>query len=150
MSINKLILGTVQMGLSYGINNPHGKIKDEEGYEILKMAFESGIRFLDSAETYGNAHQVIGDFHTQNPTYKFKLITKIPPLDKIDNIDNKIEQYLQELNVNELECLMFHSFKSYKNNHNIIPRLEELKEKGQINHYGVSIYTNDELKELIV
>jgi aryl-alcohol dehydrogenase-like predicted oxidoreductase len=149
MKTNKLILGTVQMGLSYGINNPHGKIKDEESHKIFKMAFESDIRFLDSAETYGNAHEVIGDFHTQNPKYKFKVITKIPPLDRIDNIDNKIEQYLQELNINELECLMFHSFQSYKKNLNLIPQLELSKEKGQIKQLGVSIYTNEELKELI-
>jgi uncharacterized protein len=149
MKTNKIILGTVQMGLSYGINNPHGKIKDEESHEIFKMAFKSGIRFLDSAETYGNAHQVIGDFHSQNPKCIFKVITKIPPLDKIENIEVKIEQYLQELNISKLECLMFHSYQSYKNNLNLIPRLRILKEKGQIKHFGVSVYTNEELKDLV-
>lgn len=137
------------MGLSYGINNIKGKIKVSESHEIFKMAFESGIRLLDSAETYGNAHQIIGNFHTLYPEYRFNVITKVPPLDKIENIEAKIEQYLQELNVNELECIMFHSFQSYKNNINLIPRLENLKEKGQIKQIGVSIYTNEELKELI-
>ena len=149
MRTNKLILGTVQMGLSYGINNPNGKIREEESHEILKIAFESGIRILDSAEAYGNAHQLIGDFHTKNPQYKFKVITKISNINRFDNIEKKIELYLQELRLNELECILFHSYQSYKSNLNTIPRLELLKENGHIRQVGVSIYTNEELKKLI-
>ena len=149
MMNDKIILGTVQMGLPYGINNKLGKIRVKDSIEILKKAYESGVRLLDSAETYGNAHQVIGNYHALYPEYKFKVITKIPPLNNIDDIDSKVEQYLHELNISKLECLMFHSFKSYKNNLNIISRIEELKENGQINMYGVSIYTNKELMELI-
>ena len=33
----KLILGTVQMGLDYGINNTLGKISLEESHQILLM-----------------------------------------------------------------------------------------------------------------
>lgn len=149
MRTKKIILGTVQMGLPYGINNTQGKIPPVESQKILKKAFMSGIRLLDTAESYGNAHQIIGDFHLLNPETKFNVITKIPPNDKIKHIENKVEQYLNTLNIYKLECLMFHSYHSYKNNRDIIPRLESLKKNGLINQLGVSIYTNDELKELL-
>lgn len=149
MRTKKIILGTVQMGLPYGINNTQGKITPDESQKILKKAFVSGIRLLDTAESYRNAHQIIGDFHLLNPEIRFNVITKIPPTDKIKHVENKVEQYLNALNVHQLECLMFHSYKSYKNNRDIIPRLEALKKNGLINQLGVSIYTNDELKELI-
>ena len=49
---NKLILGTVQMGLPYGINNNSGKISLENSIKILEYAFNNGIVTLDSAESY--------------------------------------------------------------------------------------------------
>ena len=45
---------------------------------------------------------------------------------------------------------MFHSYNSYRNNLDVIPRLKELKRNGIVNQIGVSIYTNDELKTLIL
>ena len=35
---DKLILGTAQMGLDYGINNHKGKISQKESLSILKFA----------------------------------------------------------------------------------------------------------------
>ena len=149
MSINKLILGTVQMGLPYGINNSLGIITIQESYKILKASYLAGIRLLDTAETYGNAHKIIGDFHKLNPKYKFNVITKMPPLEKIDNIEEKVNNYLNEMRIEKLECLMFHSYESYKKNLKILPLLGKLKTQCLIKQYGVSIYTNAELEELI-
>ena len=36
-NIKKLILGSAQMGLDYGINNTNGKIDINESFEILKF-----------------------------------------------------------------------------------------------------------------
>ena len=119
MKIDKLILGTAQMGLDYGVNNLLGKIKKEDRFKILEKAFNSGIRILDSSEKYGNAHQIIGDFHSIFPKIKYKIITKIPPFEKIDNINLKIDEYLLNLKIDQIYCLMFHSFDSYINNKQI-------------------------------
>ena len=86
---NKIVLGTAQMGLDYGINNKNGKIPLEQSDKILNKAYESGIKFLDTAQVYGEAHKVIGEFHKTNPTTKFKINTKIP-----NNIDlNKLANF---------------------------------------------------------
>ena len=147
---NKLILGTVQMGLSYGINNFTGKISFKNSCEILLKAFESGISTLDTAEAYGNSHQVIGEFHKLNSKIKFDIITKIPHDIDVNLIEEKVKTYIKDLNVDCLEVLMFHSFDSYKNNRQIVDRLNSIKSQGLIKNIGVSIYTNNQIEALLL
>ena len=147
--MNKLILGTVQMGLNYGINNSSGKISFYDSCMILSKAFEFGIDTLDTAEAYGNAHQVIGSFHELNPEIKFKIITKVPHDIVSGDIEQKIKTYINDLRVDYLEVLMFHSFDSYEKNRSIIAVLKNLKNHGIINHIGVSVYTNNQIEALL-
>jgi aryl-alcohol dehydrogenase-like predicted oxidoreductase len=147
---NKLILGTVQMGLDYGVNNYSGKISFSESCAILLEAYKNGIIVLDTAEAYGNAHQVIGDFHRLNPKVKFKVITKIPDNTVIDEVEQKIKKYCEELHTDVLEVLMFHSFDTYKNCNKDLDVLESLKRDGVIKHIGVSTYTNEQIEELLL
>ena len=149
ISNNKLILGTVQMGLSYGINNLKGKISLNDSLEILKYAFDNGIETLDSAESYGNAHEVIGLFHDQNPNKIFKVITKLPHQVN-DDIVKKVDGYLKELKVNQLDTLMFHSYASYKDNIGNFEILKRLKLDNKIKTLGVSVYTNNEIENVIL
>jgi len=146
--IGKIILGTVQMGLPYGINNTKGKISPVECQKILTMAYKSGIRFLDTAEAYGNAHEVIGDFHQANPDMVFKVVTKFTTVND-KGIEDKILQFLKELHIRQLEGIMFHGMHSFNNYRNTLPGLAEIKKQGLFRHLGVSIYTNDELAEIL-
>jgi aryl-alcohol dehydrogenase-like predicted oxidoreductase len=148
MTNKKIILGTVQMGLPYGINNTSGQITYNESHLILKEAFKNGIRILDTAEGYGNAHEIIGDFHRANPEMIFKIVTKIPPSD-FNDVEKNIDNYLKTLHVNQLEGLLFHAFKYYKDHRDEIGRLSKLKQEGLFKQLGVSVYTNEEIKELI-
>lgn len=145
----KLILGTAQMGLDYGINNKLGKIPLEESHQILFRAHASGITTLDTAEAYGDAHKVIGKFHKIYTNQKFNIVTKVPHNVDENSIEIKIKEYLKDLEVNCIELLMFHSFDSFKSNQDSCGKLLELKAKGLINHVGVSVYTNDQIKYLL-
>jgi aryl-alcohol dehydrogenase-like predicted oxidoreductase len=147
--MSKLILGTVQMGLNYGVNNNKGKITLEESQQILLKANLSGITSLDTAEAYGNAHHVIGKFHKNYPYNKFRIVTKVPHDFEANTIETKVTEYLKDLEVNCIEAIMFHSFDSFKNNQKSIDILLDLKSKGCINHIGVSVYTNDQIEYLL-
>ena len=148
---SKLILGTVQFGLKYGINNTIGKPKKNEVLNLLKVAYSSGIRVLDTAEAYGNAHQLIGNYHKKqdNFKFKFKIITKFPHDIKHNLIKSKVLDYLDLMNVNTLDVMMFHSFDSFQSNYNSLNTLNELKSDGLINNIGVSVYTNAQLESLL-
>ncbi|GAB2975245.1 aldo/keto reductase [Mucilaginibacter puniceus] len=145
---NKLILGTVQFGLDYGINNTSGKPDQDSVNSILNAAYQAGITTLDTAEVYGNAHDIIGNFHKKYPHQIFDVITKLP--DEVgEAIDKKIELYLQQLNITQIHGLLFHSYNSYLENIDSLPLLSEYKNKGKIKYLGVSIYTNAQMEVVI-
>lgn len=148
-AIDKIILGTVQFGLDYGINNSFGKPNPGTVFSILNTAYDAGIRILDTAEAYGSAHEIIGQFHKAHPSKKFHIITKLPH--HIDgNIYQKIDKYFQQLNISKLKGLLFHSFESYKLNKASINLLNDLKKSQDIEYIGVSIYTNAQMEEVVL
>jgi len=148
--IDKLILGTVQLGLEYGINNSSGKPTTEQAVSLLEFAYKSGVRYLDTAEAYGNAQEVIGNYHKTNPSSPFNIITKckkgnetLPHTDFLKNYLKNLEQ----LYVPKLEAYLFHSYEQYKTFSNW-DVLYEMQETGKLNRLGVSVYTNEEAIEV--
>lgn len=144
---NKLILGTVQFGLQYGINNFLGKPEKESVFEILSYAYDNGIKYIDTAELYGNAHELIGEFHKSNPTKKFNIITKFPHNIE-DSLDDKINVYLNQFGIDYLEAILFHSYDSYINHKSQLTDLVKLK-SNRVKYIGVSVYTNEQMNEVI-
>jgi aryl-alcohol dehydrogenase-like predicted oxidoreductase len=145
--VNKLILGTVQFGLEYGINNINGKPDKETVFEILSYAYDNGIKYLDTAELYGDAHNLIGEFHKSNPTKKINIITKFPHQFE-DSVEKKINTYLSQLNVDQLHAILFHSFDSYLKHKEQLKNIVQLKDKS-VKYIGVSVYTNEQIDEVI-
>jgi aryl-alcohol dehydrogenase-like predicted oxidoreductase len=47
--ISKLVLGSAQFGLDYGINNQRGKIPEEEVFVVINKALTEGIEIIDTA-----------------------------------------------------------------------------------------------------
>lgn len=147
--ISKIILGTVQFGLSYGINNKIGKPNPDSVFEILNLAYDSGVRLLDTAEVYGNAHELIGNFHRHHPSKKFQVISKVP-YEFDGNFYTKIDQYLKELNITKLKALLFHSYDSYRKNSGLFSRDSKIEHLGKnVDSIGVSIYTNEQFSEVL-
>ena len=144
---DKLILGTVQFGLKYGINNSLGKPEKKSVFDILSYAYENGIKYLDTAELYGNAHELIGEFHKLYPQKKFNIITKFPHNFE-DNLEHRINSYLNQLDIDYLEAILFHSYDSYINHKSQLTDLLKLKSKS-VKYIGVSIYTNEQMNDVI-
>ncbi|MFT4683479.1 MAG: aryl-alcohol dehydrogenase-like predicted oxidoreductase [Polaribacter sp.] len=149
---DKLILGTVQFGLNYGINNKLGQISENHIKEILDVAFDKGIKILDTAEGYGNAQERIGNYH-KNTINKFDIVTKFHAKFVVDenfSIRKVILNDLSILSVDVLYGYMFHSFSDYKKYYTLFEKeLLILKKEGVINKIGVSVYTNEELLAVI-
>ena len=84
MSISsKLVLGTVQFGLQYGINSA-GRPSIKQVSDILNNAKTGGILILDTSSVYGNAEEVLGDVKAGE---SFKIvpsaISRLPRLSTI-------------------------------------------------------------------
>ena len=148
---HKLILGTVQFGLDYGINNHIGKVSSATVKEILDVAARNNVSILDSAESYGDSHNKIGDYHRESSN-SFQVITKFSSArsDLPSNIIDRVHKNLKTLNIKSLYCYMFHSYADYKKFYPIFKKdLEFLRKKKYIKKVGVSLYTNNELNDVL-
>lgn len=149
---SKLILGTVQFGMNYGINNHEGKPSFEKMKNILDLAKLKGINLLDTAEAYGDSQNRIGEYHN-TCSDKFNIITKFSPnrLDLSKNIKKRINQNLVNLNVKYLYSYMFHSFEDYKKYFSLFKKdLIWLKKNKKIKKIGVSLHSNAEITEVLL
>ena len=142
----KFILGTAQFGMDYGINNATGKIKKSEAFDILKYAFQNGIDFLDTAPVYGDAHKIIGKFHKEQSQIRYKVITKIPANYPVDKLEELVDGFLLEMNIDCIEVLHFHSINDYISCQKlkISEIFNNLKNSRKVKSFGVSIYENSE------
>lgn len=149
--MNKLILGTVQFGLNYGINNSEGKPTENHVFKILDQAYHMGIRVLDTAEAYGNSQEIIGKYHSERD-FRFEIITKYSgsASDIEADFEQHIDQNLKELNIPSLHVYMFHSFASFNDNLDfILKNHKKILLSGKVKKIGVSVYTNDEVEKLL-
>ena len=76
----QLCLGTVQQGMAYGINNPYGKPSRETSLQIFHEAVQKGITTFDTAQAYGDAEELLGEYlRTYGNTKEIKVISKLQP-----------------------------------------------------------------------
>jgi aryl-alcohol dehydrogenase-like predicted oxidoreductase len=149
--LNKLVLGTVQFGLDYGINNFNGKPTKEKSLGMLKFAHEKGITTFDTAYAYGNAEEILGEFsHGQNLGKDIKIITKLKPniilesQGKIsDIIAGNLKESLKRLQRDYVDGYLLHT-PEYIREEEIIRALDNLKKQGLVKNIGVSIYEEED------
>lgn len=142
---HKIILGTVQLGIPYGINNSLGKPSKEDAFSILNFAYDNNINYLDTADGYGDALQLIGQYQEET-SRRFRIINKF----KIDEQEftEKLTRGLKTLSSDSLYCYMYHHFPDYELK-KCKEQIEFLKKEGLIEKAGVSLYSNSQLKGVV-
>ena len=144
----KLALGTVQFGLDYGITNQDGKAAEGEVEGILDFARDIGINTLDTASSYGNSEQVLGDVGVDG----CQIVTKTTPLRYgVDEVVKGFYQSLQHLNQKSIYGLLIHDINEVndKEFEELFRQLRELKRQGLINKIGFSTYTPEQVDFLL-
>lgn len=150
--MSKLALGTVQFGMKYGIANDSNVFPQSEIKEILKLAALKNINTIDTAIAYGSSEENLG----KEKLDPFNIITKLQSLpDDKRNISlwvkKEINSSLERLNQKKVYGVLLHNTKDLCGVHGnaIYDALLELKENNLISKIGVSIYSPDELDEVI-
>lgn len=146
--VKKIILGSVQFGIHYGINNAAGIPDDRELNRILDYAYASGIQSIDCAEAYGNALDRIAKYQIASGN-KFKIISKLKSIDDEWSASDKINEILVKLGSTAFEAMLLHDVLKYLSNPELINILAAVKAKGLIKKIGVSIYTNEQFVRAI-
>lgn len=154
----KLCLGTAQFAMKYGITNNKGKVSSLEINKILKEASLNRIEYIDTAQSYSNAEEVLG--RSWPETSSFKVINKLSCQaenfkkfhhENILNIwDEKFHASLKNLKLKTLEALLIHNSSNLKgkNGEILIRWMESLKKNKLVNRIGVSIYDSHELDNI--
>ena len=148
---NKLVIGTVQFGMDYGISNAKGVTTFNEALSILDTAKSYGINTLDTAIIYGRSEEVLGKLDVK----QFRVISKVPTVtDDISNVsvwfEKQIRLSLKRMNINRLHALLLHNPSQLMSSRgsDIYKALLDLKNKGLVKKIGVSIYVPEELDKI--
>lgn len=154
--LSAMTIGTVQLGMNYGIANNGGKPDQETSFAMLRAAFENGITSLDTARAYGNSEEVIGNFlKTWNGPLPY-ITTKIPTYSGDDivgfqkHVLASVEASLQTLGVSKVDAVMLHSVNDmYRYRQGAADAVQELIRRGYADRVGVSIYTAQDVEEML-
>lgn len=156
MDISVLSLGTVQLGLSYGINNADGKPSQDTANAILNCAMANGINTLDTAGAYGDSEVVIGNWLKTVPVEKRPFIVtkaanlKHGSLEVVrEDLKSRVASSKERLGVEQLDMLMLHHFDDYLcDKDNVRQVMEELKASGDVKFTGASAYSHHDYGEI--
>ncbi len=151
--ISEMTLGTVQLGMNYGINNKDGKPSSDIADEILKTAEKYGITSFDTAAAYGDSENVLGRYFSKDKK-SVSIVTKVHFGDisenrLFDTLVESVKKSSENLRLNKIPFLMLHN-ESYlvKYGSSIISALGKLKKEGLVDNIGVSFSDKTRLLDL--
>ena len=151
---SKLTLGTVQIGLPYGIANTGGQPSDDQADRILTTAFEMGMKTFDTARSYGVAEERIGQWLRKTSQSGVNVVTKIPPMPAGDGDSNRefilrsVARSRKALRLEELPLVLFHRASDLLLA-GVADCLGELVAENCVCSYGISVYDIETLSRAL-
>lgn len=146
--VSKLLVGTASFGAEYGLaNSIVPSPKEVRG--ILRSAEVLGFFGYDTARDYGVAEKLVGLARAT----KLKGYTKFSHGTDYSNRSLLIEQVLdsaKNLERNSIYAIAPHSFFEFMSTKKrSLENMEALKSEGFIKFWGVTLYSPDELKDIL-
>lgn len=152
----KLVLGTAQLGMTYGIANQTGMPSQCLAEDLIKTAIVNGVHSLDTARAYGRSEEVIGKSLKSGWHQRIEIITKLAPLADcpaevpraiVNNFVNEsIFRSCACLQSQTIDVLMLHRMEHRKAwGCAVWSQLTDHKAAGLIKALGVSVQHPDEL-----
>lgn len=140
------VLGTVQLGLPYGVANSTGKPDFHAALAIVRAAWDGGVREFDTAADYGDSEAVLGRALAELGVAGRAEVSSKTPADwdgaDFAVLDRSLDASLKRLGLDRLEHLLLHR-------EHLLDRwdqgpgrcLERVVADGRVRHAGVSVYT---------
>lgn len=151
LNLSAFALGTVQLGMQYGLGEDSAKPSEEKSFSMLDAAMALGINTLDTANNYGDSEAVIGRWIAKRKAENKPLpwvVDKIGPLKHgsydilRDDVYRQVEGCLKTLGVNKIDCLMLHNFEDYERDRDALQKIfAELKAQNLYEYSAISAYS---------
>jgi aryl-alcohol dehydrogenase-like predicted oxidoreductase len=149
----ELVLGSVQLGVSYGATNRTGKPTRAAALRLVTRAVDAGITKFDTARAYGDSEDRLGE--ALRTRKAIRTITKLSPLADLapdasrrevrSAVDASIEESLYALRREQIDCLLLHRAAHMTAFEGAVwDRLIERLEDGTVLALGVSVQSPEE------
>ncbi|MHB0961196.1 MAG: aldo/keto reductase [Pirellulaceae bacterium] len=142
--LSRLMLGTVQFGMPYGVANRTGQPTYDDVLAIVAAAVEGGTNCFDTAAAYGTSEVVLGRaLRELGIADRVVVVTKVRPLTAAERADSSlasraieqsVEDSRQRLQLDCLPVVLFHREADAKH----FDVLARLRAKGWLRFAGVS------------
>lgn len=156
MHITPMTLGTVQLGMNYGIANTDGKPSEAQSFSILEAALSGGVNTLDTARAYGDSEAVIGRFLKTWKGQLPNIVTKIPRLQGETEKEltafaaSSAEASLEKLGVGKVSAIMLHGATDPAIHGKACANaMRYLLDQGYTDRVGVSVYTAQDIRGML-
>ncbi|MFN0167609.1 MAG: aldo/keto reductase [Bryobacteraceae bacterium] len=153
LSVSEISLGTVEIGLDYGIpvHGDHGRPDESSAAKLLHQTLDWGVNFIDTARLYGEAEAIIGRA-LKSRRHEFVLTSKVTSFQdqeltsaaRKEKIKETVHESLRLLQTDTIDILMIHSAPTQVIlQGEVLQALQELRQEGHIRFTGVSVYGNE-------
>jgi aryl-alcohol dehydrogenase-like predicted oxidoreductase len=142
--LSRLMLGTVQFGLRYGIANRTGQPSYREVRAIVETALAGGVNGFDTAAAYGTSEEVLGRaLRELGVAEDVLVVTKVRPLSASEvasaaaasrAIEQSVAGSRRRLQLDCLPCVLFHR----ESDAVYLDVLGRLQQRGWLRQLGVS------------
>jgi len=154
LSVSPICYGSWQLSPRFW-----GKVSQQASIKAMRLAFDLGVNFYDTAEAYGDglSETVMGKALKPLPREEVVVATKVfmrtdLPLDKRygdlshDNILRACDGSLKRLGMDYIDLYQCHSFDPTADPSEVTHAMETLKRKGKIRAYGVSNWNPEQMR----
>ena len=148
-NFSKVILGTVQLGMPYGLGLWKNELMPEAtAFSILEAAWENGITTLDTSSSYGIAEERIAKFMRLNPSKNFDVISKVKSpntgsLEKLACFASWLKKSpLLSIDSAGSVSLLIHNEDDVKSEI-VVEAMQQFQAKGFFSSWGVSVYSEE-------
>ena len=155
--LSVMSLGTVQLGMKYGISNKTGQPSVEESHRLLRCAMENGVNAVDTSRDYGTSEDVLGGF--------FRTVEQPPFVTTKSNVhceagtpDDIVEQSILEcvrtslthLGISKIDCLLLHNgMDMFRFEKPIMAAFRQILDNGYAAAVGMSVYKPEEVEKFL-
>ncbi len=152
---SRLVLGTAQLGMNYGIANTKGQPDFSTARSIVQEAWGNGICEFDTAQAYGKSEQILGKvLKGLGIVDQARIITKLDPA--LDHLNEEIlskafESSMENLGVKSIFGLMLHRedlLDLWEKGLGKI--LRNILDSGRVRYLGVSVYSPEKATQALL
>lgn len=152
--MNKIIIGTAQLGLDYGITNQSGLLSEKEVIAIIKHCQKNDFHFFDTAPNYELAETRLGLCVDKNARIISKISKLIGDIETVDSeIEISVRKSLERLKIPCLEGILVHNpwqlFDNPKLYKQVFQKLNQLKYDRIVKKIGISVYSPQDISRIV-